>query len=482
MRVVSLHAPRAPGLGSVEADYLPAGFVAVLAPDGRLRRALHGALSGEAGPDASLVTSPRGPDPGLARIPDDLADRLRTGRALADLQAVVDAGSRALAWIGGLDRIEAARERLGRVRGVPGEGTGPPEALLTRIRALEGAPAEAAALEEELRRRRGDDVEVAGDLEQATMEWLRERQDAETRLQAYRDRARELKVRLAQMEEGEADTPCPTCGRPLGDHFPAVLETLRDEWESVVQDGSWWRRRREQLEGKPETLQELESRALQLHAAARELEDRATAARARRDELEELQARFAARLGADAGSRAPASVPDDVARAVDDALAEGGRQIADEARRRLLDRTAAHLLRLTDGRLLGVRWTGVGRAELVGPEVDLPMPPDEDAAAAQLAARLAAVELVWETAGLRDAALVVGDPFDRLDEAVKVRAAGLLSERAGHGLVQVLLVTRGEVVDLVPEAFDGVLELRIEGAGGVLRPVAAGTGVIRLRA
>lgn len=481
MRVVSLHAPAVPGLGSVEADYLPAGFVAVLAPDGRVRRGLHAALSGDAGPDASLVTSPRSPDPGLARIPDDLAHRLRTGRGLTDLQAVVDAGTRALAWVGGLDRVEAARERLDRVRGAPSTAGGPPEALLARIRGLEGAPAEAAALEEELRRRRGDDVEVAGDLEQATMDWLRERQDAETRLQAYRDRARELKARLAQMEEGEADTPCPTCGRPLADHFEAVRETLRDEWESVVQDGSWWRRRREQLEGKPESLQALESRALQLHAAARELEDRAQAARARSDELEELQARLAARLGA--GTGAPNStVPDDVARAADDALAEAGRQIADESRRRLLDRSAAHLLRLTEGRLLGIRWTGVGRAELVGPEVDLPMPPDEDAAAAQLATRLAAVELLWEDAGLRDAALVVGDPFDRLEEAAKVRAAELLSERAGHGLVQVLLVTRGEVVDRVPEAFDGLLELRVESGGGVLRPVAAGTGVIRLRA
>jgi hypothetical protein len=76
--------------------------------------------------------------------------------------------------------------------------------------------------------------------------------------------------------------------------------------------------------------------------------------------------------------------------------------------------------------------------------------------------------------------LLIGDPFDRLDEAVKVRAADLLSERVGHGLVQVILVTRGEVVDLVPEAFDGVLEYRLEGGGGVLRPVPAGTGVIRI--
>ncbi len=483
MRVVSLHAPSVPGMVSLEAAYLPTGFVAVLAPDGRLRRGIHAALSGQVGPDGVVVTSPRGPDPLLARLPDDLGDRLRTGRRLDDLAQVLEGATRALAWLAGLDRIEAARTRLGRLRGAASDG-GPPEVVVQRILELEGAPAEFAALDEELRRHREDDVEVTGDLEQATMDWLRERQDAETRLQAYRDRARELKARLRQMEEGGAATPCPTCGRGLDDHFQSVLETLRDEWEGVVQDGSWWRRRREQLELKPDALQDMESRAVQLHAAVRDLTQLAEAARVRVVQLNDARARIAARghdEQAASSERAPHDrVDDETVAAVDEALAESGRQLADEARHRLLDRTAAHLLRLTAGRLLGVRWTA-GRAELVGPEVDLPMPADEDAAAAQLAARLAAVELVWRAAGVGHAALLVGDPFDRLDEAVKVRAADLLSERVGHDLVQVILVTRGEVVDLVPEAFDGVLEFRSEGGGGVLRPVPAGTGVIRIR-
>ncbi|MBT8336019.1 MAG: hypothetical protein KJO11_05405 [Gemmatimonadetes bacterium] len=476
MRLVSLHAPAAPGLGTLEADYLPAGFVAVLAPDSRVRRALHAALSGEAGPDASIVTSPRGPDPSLARLPDGLADRLRTGRGLADLDAVVEAGTRALAWLDGLDRIEAARGRLARLSGANRDGA-PPPALVARMHELESAPAECARLEEALRRHREDDVEVAGDLEQATMEWLRERQDAETRLQAYRDRARELKARLRQMEEAAEATPCPTCGRPLADHFDTVLETFRDEWEGVVQDGSWWRRRREQLEGKPQSLQELESRALQLHAAALELAERVHAARALVDELDELRARVGPEPAT--GTTAPG---ESVARTVDDALAEAGREVVAAARHRLLDRAAAYLLRLSAGRLLGFRLTSSGRTALVGPEVDLSTPPDEDGAAARLAVRLAAVECIHEAVGSRHAALVVGDPFDRLEESVKVRAADLLSERSRRNLVQVLLVTRGEVVDLVPEAFDGVLEYRRDATGGGLRPVPAGSGVIRLRA
>lgn len=492
MRILGVHGPRVPGVGHLEVDYLPAGLVAILGPDGRTRRAIYDALTGEAGPDATFVTSPRVPDPHLARLPRGLADELRTGRGFRDPEAVVEAGARALAWTLGLDRVESARSRLARLRGdASDEGGGPSEALLARIRELEGAPDEVTALQEELQQLRADDAEVTGDLEAATMDWLRERQDAETQLQAYRDRARELKVRLREVEADGTDAVCPTCQRPLADHTDVVLEYLRDEWDGVVQDGSWWRRRREQLELKPDRLQELESAAVRLHARMEELVGRVESARDRARELHDLRAELAGMAPAgsgpravappDAGAAAPLSPA--VAEAAEAALVATAASLTREARARLLDRTAAYAVSLTDGRLLGARWVGAGRLEAVGPAGPLGTLADEDAAALQIAARLAAVELVWASAGARDPALVVGYAFDRLDEAVKVRAADLLAERVRQGLIQVLVVTRGEVVDLVPEAFDGVLELRIEAgpeAGAVLRPVAAGTGVVRL--
>jgi hypothetical protein len=492
MRILGVHGPRVPGSGPLEVDYLPAGLVAILGPDGRSRRAIYEALAGGAGPGATYVTSPRVPDPLLARLPAGLTDRLRTGREIREPETAVAEGARALAWTLGLDRVEAARTRLARLRGDPsGRGEGPPETLLARIRELEGAPSEVAALEEELQELRADDAEVAGDLEAATMSWLRERQDAETQLQAYRDRARELKVRLKEVEAKGPDAPCPTCRRPLRDHREGVQEFLRDEWDGVVQDGSWWRRRREQLEFKPLRLQELESQAVRLHARMEELVGRVEAARDRARELEDLRAQLAG-MAPPAGERRPVALPeassgvfvsDDVADAAEKALSAVATSILDEARLRLLDRSAAYLVRLTDGRILGARWVGSGRLEAVGPGGSLGGLGDEDAAALSIAVRLAAVELVWESAGARDPAFLVGHAFDRLDEAVKVRAADLLADRVRRGLVQVLVVTRGEVVDLIPEAFDGVLELRREaGAEGVavLRPVAAGMGVVRL--
>jgi hypothetical protein len=110
----------------------------------------------------------------------------------------------------------------------------------------------------QVREVRGDWVEAAGDLEARTLEWTRERQEAESRLLAYRDRARELKARILDLEAGGPDAPCPTCARPLSEAHPGLLELLREEWESLVQDGRWWKRRRDQLEDRPEEVRRLE--------------------------------------------------------------------------------------------------------------------------------------------------------------------------------------------------------------------------------
>jgi DNA repair protein SbcD/Mre11 len=121
----------------------------------------------------------------------------------------------------------------------------------------------------ELRECRGDVVEAEGEVEARTLEWARDRQEAESRLQAYRDQARELRSRLRSLETEEAR--CPTCGKLLGSDREGLGRTLREEWEMVVQDGRWWKRRREQLEDRPAELKELENQALRLRARVTEL-------------------------------------------------------------------------------------------------------------------------------------------------------------------------------------------------------------------
>lgn len=163
------------------------------------------------------------------------------------------------------------------------------ERIRGRIKRLTDTPNRLRVLEAELMGLRADSAEVTGDLEYRTMEWLRERQDAETTLQAYRDRGRELKQKLETLRKVGADAPCPTCGRLLQDHFAGVTGDLQDEWDRLVQDGRWWRRRREQLDLKPPALQELEARSIRLHAEIEHLAEQVEQARNELRELEDLR-------------------------------------------------------------------------------------------------------------------------------------------------------------------------------------------------
>lgn len=482
MRIASFRTHGLPGVSSSEVE-LPGGLVALVAADGRIRRALaRMLLGGEDGPGTGVALVPRVADPVLGRLPDDLLHRLRTGRGLTDADQVVEAGARALAWSRGLDRLEAARGRLARIRaGDDGVTSSGAEGLLARTRVLEGAPRELAGLEGELRDLRGDDVEVTGDLEQATMEWLRERQDAETQLQAYRDRARELRTRLQNLDRAGPDADCPTCGRPLAEHLEPVRAVLEEEWEAVVQDGTWWRRRREQLDLKPDQLQALERKALRVHAATEELSERVEAVRARVRELEDLRTRLAAREP-DApahGAATGATVSRAARESVDRALAGAAEALCSRARGRLLDRASTYLAQISAGHVLGVSWAAQGHLVLEGLDAPLHPPAEEDAAAAQLAARLAAVEAVWEEAGATGPGLVVADPFDHMDEGACVRAVDLFRGRVRRGgFAQITILTRGEIVDVFPEGFDAIVEVRGDGSG--VTRLAAGPRTLRL--
>ncbi len=370
-----------------------------------------------------------------------------------------------------------------------------------RIALLEALPPRLRTLEGELQELRADAAEVAGDLEVATMDWLRERQDAETQLQAYRDRARELKVRLNETESGGDETPCPTCGRPLGDHLGEVLRELREEWESVVQDGQWWKRRREQLEPKPPHLQELEGRSVRMQAAVEESAERAERLRVALDELEglrNLENRLADRLRGlreeedEGGDPRPAGEEevaagaggmgaagrDDVLRA---ALVDVRGEITGEARERFLSRAGLHLNRLTGGRILALETGEGGGLLLVGVgEVRAPAG-EEERAAVRVALHVALAELVATRGGVVLESLVVDRAFDRMEEEARLRGVDLLVA-VGRTLPQVLLFTRSDVADRRPESFTAVYEFRSEelGLASSLRSLPAGVGVLRV--
>lgn len=451
------------GLGRVSTS-VPEGLTAIFGGGGRTRRAVSELLRAREERESALA-------------------RLWRGTEAETLEAALRSAVAAVAESRGLGLVEGALRRAGVEPGAwrpeqvaeggaepdrqpgPGPGaarSGPPteqESLRAELRAAEG----------ELQEIRADVVEADGDLEVATMDWLRERQDAETTLHAYRDRARELRARLRRMESAGPEAPCPTCGRVLASHYEEVLRELREEWEAVVQDGSWWRSRWAQLENKPRHLRDLEGRAVRLHAALE----------ARSERVEILRARLRERPDR-ARQTPPRRQPAGVEAAVTEALERVRTARLARAEDMLLDRASRLLCRLSGGRILALTHDGE-RARLQGTSGVLQPLSEEDLAAARLALRVGAASLV-AGGGRILASLPVEEPFDRLDEETRNRALLLLNGLTRE-IPRIVLITRGAGVDSRPELFDYLLEVRDDGTvtGPLLRPVPAGPGWVSLR-
>jgi len=374
--------------------------------------------------------------------------------------------------------------------------------LKAQLRALNDIPEQMTELESELLDLRGTVTETGGDLGAGTMEWHRERQDAETHLLAYRDRGRELRERIRKLEALGPDSPCPTCGRLLAEHSQDVLEELQDEWEGLVQDGRWWRRRWEQLEEKPQGLIDLEAQAHRLNAQLEDCTERLERARSSLRELDELRVRkreardrleLLLKEGADSGAsleeleafrEAPGEIPETPPGARN--LYDLGRglegEIVQECRIRLVNRAGRRLNRLTGGRILGLELGNVGGlVQLVDGGGSAGVEADEDRAAAVVALRMALVELLaedWNPIG----SFILGDPFDRMGGEDQLRALSLL-RRILSRIPQVLLLTRGSVVERAPEFFDGLFDFREHPDKGrtFLKTLPAGVGLLRIR-
>lgn len=440
-----------PGVGRVSTSIGP-GLTAVIGGAGQSRRAV-----------ASLLME-------AAHLGDDLLARLWTGRGAETLDGALHQAVAVVAEARGLGVVLEALERaaaMGAPEAVGGDDETPPGSPPVGGGAVRVDPdlvdAELRAAERELKALRADVIEVDGDQAAAAMDWHRERQDAETTLHTYRDRARELKRRMRQMESAGPSAPCPTCGRVLESHYDRVLAELNEEWEGIVQDGSWWRRRWDQLELKPDHLQELEQRALRLHAAMEATSERVELLRARSVALEH------------AGEQHAAAMPEGL---LGDAVAALGRvrdaRLA-RAREVLLTRASRYVGRISGGRILAVTWRG-GATQLQGDSGPLTPLAEEDLAGGRLALRLAAASLVAGGGELL-ASLVVEEPFDRLDEEARLRTLLLLRSLL-RDIPRIVLVSRGEAADARPELFDAILEVRDDAGSGAaaLRIAAAGTG------
>lgn len=150
-------------------------------------------------------------------------------------------------------RLEAARASLAdldqRIAALPT----PAQLEAARAAAAEARMAAAAA------------TELA---EERHTTWVRDLQDAKTKRQALLDQYEELQEQLDRITKAGQDGACPTCSRPLGPDFEPVLAVLGRQLEEVKFNGTFYRKRLDQLVAEPADVREAEQQRVQAKAAA----------------------------------------------------------------------------------------------------------------------------------------------------------------------------------------------------------------------
>ncbi|MDO8502834.1 MAG: SMC family ATPase [Gemmatimonadaceae bacterium] len=147
---------------------------------------------------------------------------------------------------------------------------------LDRLRArhtvIERAPSQEEEVTLELEKKRAELEDAQGELEARRTEWVRDRQDADTKLRDLRKQYLEIQEQRERVISLGADGACPTCSRTLGENLQTVVEHLTETSETLRVDGAYYRSRFEQLSEMPANVRELDERRRTLTAETAALE------------------------------------------------------------------------------------------------------------------------------------------------------------------------------------------------------------------
>ncbi|NUO38166.1 MAG: SMC family ATPase [Gemmatimonadaceae bacterium] len=132
--------------------------------------------------------------------------------------------------------------------------------LRERRAKIETAPQLEEEVTLELEQRRAMLELVQGELEAKRTEWVRDRQEAETKHVALRQQYAEVKENRERLIALGEDGQCPICERTLEDHYRTVLDHLDEQLDALVADGKYYKSRLEQLEEMPPEIRELDER------------------------------------------------------------------------------------------------------------------------------------------------------------------------------------------------------------------------------
>jgi len=189
--------------------------------------------------------------------------------------------------------------------------------LRERREKIESAPALELEVSEQLAAARIELERVQLEFERVQTDWVRDKQEAETKREALVDQLGDVRRQREQIVELGENGTCPICARPLGTHFRSVLEVLDAQIETITVDGKYFRARIEQLEAMPPEVKSFDEQRRQVFDAVGKLERRLAKVQAAVQELAGLTRDVATKEERHAAVRAemePISVSYDAAR------------------------------------------------------------------------------------------------------------------------------------------------------------------------
>jgi exonuclease SbcC len=136
---------------------------------------------------------------------------------------------------------------------------------------------------------------VEGELEAKRTEWVRDRQEAETKHIALRQQYAEVKENRDRLVATGEDGLCPICERTLNDHYRTVLDHMEEQLDALVADGRYFKSRLEQLDEMPEEIRAMDERRRATFDEVSKLERRLTKVQLAVQELAQLTRDLAAK-------------------------------------------------------------------------------------------------------------------------------------------------------------------------------------------
>ncbi len=223
------------------------------------------------------------------RLDKALAEALSAREELRKLEAEVAPISRLKAELAELERLhqeDAARRedqaKLTELARALAGLDGRIAELADAAAALARAEAETHGLEERL--------EAAGRAaEEQQAVWVREKEYAGTRRGELLKQYDEVKEQRDKIQRLGPEGECPTCRRPLGAEHAAVLGVLDRQIQAIVDDGTYFRQRLEQLAVPPETVAQAEAARDALREESRRASEREGTLRAQVAERARLE-------------------------------------------------------------------------------------------------------------------------------------------------------------------------------------------------